>query len=82
MIQEIKRIVKESEIMKFVTKSSLSRRGANMQPERTTPNGPRKTRTGDRSSRFDSEMNTSLSRWVRRSTVSHLDADDAQYTDR
>ncbi|KAI9881048.1 MAG: Protein mago nashi [Pleopsidium flavum] len=49
LIVEIKRIIKESEIMKYAVLGSLLMQTLTADQGKTTPNGLRRTRMGDRS---------------------------------
>lgn len=66
MIDEIKRIIKTSEILKYVKQGvtgyklvTIQNTGADNDTGKTMASGHRRTRTGDRSWRSDWEMTTS-----------------------
>lgn len=62
MISEIKRIIKESEIMKFVQHCIISTKHMLTEIGKTIPSGRRRTKMAVRNSRFASAMSISLSR--------------------
>lgn len=64
MIQEVKRIIKESEIMKYVPQIRLdvATPPTKLRTGKTIPSGLRRTRTDDRSWRSDLGTNTFRSR--------------------
>jgi len=72
MIDEIKRIIKTSEIMKFVPlRVQWSSHWADLRIEKMMPNGPRRTKMGGRSWRSGWAASTSHSRWGSLHTCFH-----------